>query len=101
MMLTIDDAVKVAMKYVKDSKDMGFCDKEFEELIYQDMEQKCWITEHSDSPITVQMVNLILQVNPTEICNHIQNDDLTDWCEALGVAMEETLKAILESEQVN
>lgn len=85
MMLDINDAVEVAMDYMHDYCDNVYADKE---LIYQNMEQKVWITEFNGEPYLKQLIYMISDINPAEICSHIEGGDLKDWCEAIQVGMQ-------------
>ena len=63
-MLTLDDAVKVTQWLVED----GMND---EEIIRQELEQKCWIVPKSNDAAK-QLNNLIFDINPAERCEIIQ-----------------------------
>lgn len=79
LMLTLDDAVKVTQRLVID----GVYD---EEIIRQELEQKCWF-----SPKTNEAANglndLIFDINPAEICSQIESDNLKNWCKTVQVEM--------------
>lgn len=77
LMLTLDDAVKVAKRY----SDMD------EEILRDEFEQKCWITLTGSDP-RKRLVDLIMDVNPAEIASHIESDNLRKWCEAIQVQMQ-------------
>jgi hypothetical protein len=56
-----------------------------EELIRQEFEQKCWL------PVSVslkELNGLVEDINPTEICEQIQSDNLRSWCESMRVMMQ-------------
>lgn len=95
MMLTIDDAVKVAMQYIHDNCDDYGIDREDEELMYQNMEQKIWVTPYED-PELERMIGFIMDVNPAEICSQIQNENLKKWCTQIQVEMQLCLMRIKE-----
>ena len=79
LMLTLEDAVKVAKRLVKDGVDD-------EEIIRQELEQKCWIPPEKDEAAK-QLNDLIFDINPAEICNQIESDNLTNWCKTMQVEM--------------
>ena len=72
LMLTLDDAVKVAKRLVRDSVDDN-------EIIRQELMQKCWIPPKSDKAAE-RLSDLIFDVNPAEICSQIESDNLKNWC---------------------
>ncbi len=78
-MLTLDDAVKVARRLVVDGMDD-------EEIIRQELEQKCWFPPKADESAK-QLNDLIFDVNPAEICAQIEADNLRQWCEIVQVNM--------------
>ena len=79
LMLTLDDAVKVTQWLVED----GMND---EEIIRQELEQKCWIVPKSNDAAK-QLNNLIFDINPAEICAQIESDNLKSWCNTIQVEM--------------
>ncbi len=94
-MLTLDDAVTVALQYMYDHLDCDI-DQEDEELLVQNMEQKCWLHQNSDEP-RKQMVGLIMDVNPAEIASQIESDSLRRWCSNWQVEAQLTLMQTGES----
>ena len=79
LMLTLEDAVKVAKRLVKDGMDD-------EEIIRQELEQKCWLQSETDEAAK-RLNDLIFDINPAEICNQIESDNLTNWCKRMQVEM--------------
>ena len=79
LMLTLEDAVKVAQRLVRDGMDD-------EEIIRQELEQKCWLPSEMDEAAK-QLNDLIFDINPAEICNQIESDNLTNWCKRMQVEM--------------
>jgi hypothetical protein len=71
-MLTLDDAVKVAKQLAADGMDDA-------EIIRQELEQKCWFPPTTDTAAE-RLNDLIFDINPAEICTHIQKDNLKEWC---------------------
>ena len=71
-MLTLEDAAKVAKRLVID----GMSD---DEIIRQELEQKCWFPSNADKAPR-HLNDLIFDINPAEICTHIQKDNLKEWC---------------------
>ncbi len=79
LMLSLDDAVKVAKQLVIDGMDD-------EEIISQEMEQKCWIPPETNEPAK-HLNDLIFDINPAEICSQIESDNLKNWCKIVQVEM--------------
>jgi len=79
LMLTLDDAVKVAKRLVNDGMDD-------EEIIRQELEQKCWLPPEMDEAAK-RLNDLIFDINPAEICSQIESDNLTNWCKTMQVEM--------------
>lgn len=86
MMLTIDDAVKVAKRLIQDwgEVEVDECDEDY---IRQEMEQKCWLVEFDETPLK-DLVNLIMEINPEVIATRIANDNLRTWCESIQIDMQ-------------
>lgn len=87
MMLDIKDAVKVAMHYIKNHCDEYDVNEDDELLLYQEMEQKCWISDLKDDALK-NLIDLITEINPTEICIQINHDHLNEWCKNIQTEME-------------
>ena len=83
LMLTLDDAVKVAKRY----SDMD------EEILRDEFEQKCWIHEYTDEP-RERLVELIAGITPAEIASQIKSDSLRIWCKYIQVEMQLTAMQI-------
>ena len=79
LMLTLEDAVKVAKRLVEDGMDD-------EEIIRQDLEQKCWFSPKTDDAAK-RLNDLIFDINPSEICSQIESDNLKSWCKIVQVEM--------------
>ena len=79
LMITLDDAVKVCMRLIID----GISD---EEIICQELEQKCWFPPTTDNAAT-RLNDLIFDVNPFEICDQIESDNLNKWCNTIQTEM--------------
>ena len=88
MLLDIKDAVKVVLNYLGDID--NYPDEEGIEYIYQEMEQKCWLTGNTD-PALKRLNDLIMDMNPAEICSQIERDNLKNWCELIQVEMQMAL----------
>ena len=93
LLLTIEDAVKVALAYIGDHCYDYAIDKQDELLLCQEMEQKCWIHKSDDDHLK-RLINLIMDVNPAEICDQIQNDHLKQWCITIQTAIQIELMQI-------
>ena len=79
LMLTLDDAVKVAKRLVMD-------DMNDEEIIRQELEQKCWFPPEADEAAK-DLNDLIFDINPAEICSQIESDNLREWCSIVQTEM--------------
>ena len=79
LMLTLDDAVKVARRLIRD----GVNDAE---IIRQELEQKCWFPSEANNAAK-HLNDLIFDINPAEICSQIESGNLKDWCEIIQTEM--------------
>ncbi len=79
LMLTLDDAVKVAKQLVADEMDD-------EKIIRRELEQKCWFPSKSDEAAK-RLNDLIFDVNPDEICEQIKSGNLKNWCVTIQTEM--------------
>ena len=84
-LLTIDDATKVAMRFLKEYSDCEDGDG-VEDIVFQEMEQKCRINATNNGAWR-HLNDLVFDINPAEICQQIRNDNLKQWCLDLQVAM--------------
>ena len=75
LMLSLDDAVKVAKRLVIDCVDN-------DEIIRQELEQKCWFPPKTNDAAK-RLNGLIFDINPAEICSQIESDNLKRWCEII------------------
>ena len=78
-MLELDDAVKVTKWLVEDQMTD-------EEIIRQELEQKCWFPPSPDEAAK-RLNDLIFDINPAEICSQIESDNLKQWCEIIQSEM--------------
>ena len=79
LMLSLDDAVKVAKRLIEDGMDD-------DEIIRQELEQKCWLPPKTDEAAK-RLNDLIFDVNPAEICSQIEADNLKNWCKIIQTEM--------------
>lgn len=79
LMLTLDDAVRVALRYA----DLDDAD---EEILRSELEQKCWIPPKGGEAAK-RLNDLIFDINPAEICSQIESDNLRNWCEIVQTEM--------------
>jgi len=90
LMLTLDDAVAVCMRFLHETTyfdDMP--NEEYErmpEFIKSEFEQKCWFPPKADDAAK-RLNGLIFDINPAEVCSQIQSDNLNQWCEIIQTAM--------------
>lgn len=68
MLLNLDDAVKVIKRLVIDRMDD-------DQIIMQELEQKCWFPPKSNK-VAKHLNDLIFDINPAEICSQIESDNL-------------------------
>lgn len=79
LMLSLDDAVKVTKRLVRDNTNDT-------EIIRQELEQKCWFPPKSDDAAK-HLNDLIFDINPAEICSQIESDNLKNWCNTVQTEM--------------
>lgn len=79
LMLSLDDAVKAAKQLVTDGMDD-------EEIVRQELEQKCWFPPETDKAAK-HLNDLIFDINPVEICSQIESGNLRHWCETIQTEM--------------
>lgn len=79
LILSLDDAVKVAKRLVIDCMDD-------DEIIRQELEQKCWLPPKTDEAAK-HLNGLIFDINPAEICSQIESDKLRQWCVTIQTEM--------------
>lgn len=90
MMLELEDAVKVARQYMIDYG-YHFDDEEDGVILTQEMEQKCYLNNGVGS-----VLDLVADINPTEICAQIESDNLTQWCKVIQAEFFLRLKREME-----
>lgn len=78
-MLTLDDAVKVAKRLIRDNMND-------DEIIRQELEQKCCFPPKADDSAK-RLNDLIFDINPAEICSQIESDNLKNWCKIIQTEM--------------
>ena len=88
LMLTLDDAVKVAEKIVEVYIDHSIEEGDTE-YIKQELEQKCYIPEKGSA--AERLSGLIMDINPAEVASMIQDDKLREWCKTIQVEMNMSL----------
>ena len=79
LMLTLEDATKITKRLVID----GMSD---DEIIRQELEQKCWFPPNADKA-SKRLSDLIFDINPAEICSQIESDNLKNWCSTVQTEM--------------
>ena len=79
LMLSLEDAVKVTQRLVRDKMNDT-------EIIRQELEQKCWFPPKSDDAAK-HLNDLIFDINPAEICSQIESDNLKNWCNTVQTEM--------------
>lgn len=89
LMLTIDDAVKVANQYCYAG----------DEILREEFEQKCWIAPNQGLDAREKLIGLIMDIHPKEIASQIENDNLKNWCQNIQVSMQMALINIGEVEE--
>lgn len=84
LLLTLDDATKVAMRFLRDYSDLGKDEFEgIEEVLRSELEQKCYISKESK-----RLAALIGEINPESITKSILNDELARWCRKMQVVLQ-------------
>ena len=85
LMLTLDDAVKVCAELIRTYADCELCEEDIDG-IRQDLEQKCYFCNDNHDHFK-ELSDLIKDINPAEIIQHIQDDNLKKWCLDIQVTM--------------
>ena len=78
MMLTLEDAVKVA-------KRLFDFDPEDEKWVRSEFEQKCYLGSRDPKG---RLIEMFYEINPKSICLEIEKDSLTEWCERIRAELE-------------
>ena len=79
MLLNLDDAVKV-------TKHLVIYGVDDDEIIRQELEQKCWFPP-KPYKAAKRLNDLIFDINPSEICSQIESDNLKNWCKTIQTEM--------------
>ena len=72
LMLSLDNAVDVTRRLVKDEMDDAT-------IIRQELEQKCWFPPETDEAAR-ELSNRIFDISPAMICEQIKTGNLKNWC---------------------
>lgn len=92
-MIKLDDAVDVIDRVLRNYYGYSFQAEDFAYL-RQELEQKAWVEGYpKDDPVR-RLINLIMDIHPENIAEHIKVDSLIDWCEQIQVEMELALVQI-------
>ena len=85
LMLTLEDATRVCVELIRT---YGECELSEEDIegIETDLEQKCYVCNDNHDHFR-ELSDLIMDINPAEIIQHIQDDNLKRWCRDIQVAM--------------
>jgi len=83
LMVTVEDALNVAMKYSNTTRD----------LLYSEMVKKCWITNGPEKGLK----DAIRDINPRAIACEIAKDNLSTWCNEICVDIQCCVKAIVDN----
>lgn len=86
MMLTLEDAVKVA-------KRLFGVDEEDTELLRSEFKQKCYLESRDYES---RLLETIDEINPRAICLKIERDGLREWCEGVRAELEMAYTRIKE-----
>jgi hypothetical protein len=86
LMLTLEDATKVCAELIRTyADDVELCEEDIEG-IETDLEQKCYFCNDNHDHFK-ELSDLIQDINPAEITQHIKDDNLKKWCGNIQVAM--------------
>ena len=86
LMLTLEDATKVCAELIRTyADDVELCEEDIDG-IRDDLEQKCYFCKDNHDHFK-ELSDLIQDINPAEIVDHIKEDNLKDWCVSIQVAM--------------
>ena len=76
-MLTLDDAVKVTKRLVNDQMND-------EEIIRQELEQKCYLPSYGPKKV---LYGLVDEITPETITEQIRNDNLKRWTDDMRISV--------------
>ena len=79
LMLSLDDAVKVAKRLIAENMDD-------DEIIRQELEQKCWFPPRTDDAAK-RLNDLICEITPAVLWTQIEADNLRNWCKTVQTEM--------------
>lgn len=89
MLLNLDDAVEICMRFLSGTE-LGDMSKEefaeYQDCVESEFEQKCWINTHKDDALE-HLHNLTFDINPAEIASQIESDNLRTWCRTIQTEM--------------
>lgn len=91
MMLTLDDAVKVAKELFCECFDGE--DEGYEEMVRSEFEQQCYLESRDHES---RLLETIDEINPHAICLKIERDGLREWCEGVRAELEMAYTRIKE-----
>ena len=90
LMLTLDDAVAVCMRFLHETTYFDDMPREeyesMPEFIRGEFEQKCWFPPEQDKAAK-HLNDLIFDINPAEICAQIESENLRNWCSTVQSEM--------------
>ncbi len=85
LMITLEDATKVCAELIRTYCECELSEEDIEG-IETDLEQKCYFCNENHDHFK-ELSDLIQDINPAEITQHIQDDNLKKWCGDIQVAM--------------
>lgn len=89
LMLTLDDAVAVCMRFLRETTYFDDMPREeyesIPEFIRSEFEQRCWFPPKNKA--AKRLNDLIFDINPAEICSQIESDNLKNWCNIIQTEM--------------
>lgn len=85
LVLTIDDALDVIMRFFRDYTDANIEEElDIRELLYNELEQKCYLSTKNQA-----LKDIISGINPQTIGRIISSgDSLVDWCKATQACLQ-------------
>ena len=95
LLLNIDDATRVAMRFLRSYVDR-FDPDELEDLVHSEMEQKSYIAKMGQYDARKDLIGLIMDINPREIGDQIAGNNLKEWCATVQTEMQIALIRLSE-----
>lgn len=88
LLLNIDDATKVAMRFLREYVSDP---DELEDLVHCEMEQNSYLCKMGEHDPRKDLAKLIMDINPRVIGEQIAEGEIRDWCADMQIMMQYSL----------